>query len=217
MFASPVYTFLLVWQSACLLLQCVCAYYFSGVLEAVVSVILHPSISVRLTAAWCLRCIAVALPSHVSLLLDRCIERLSALKSCPEAVTGYSFAVAALLGAVKHCPLGIPHGKGKVWSEYFSYSLFLYFFAVVFAYFLSDMITIPSDTDEILWFLKKRTLKYTMTQISTCFSHMYEEQKILFLGNGSQVYRLVSAYSNNCSYLENLWSSPTDRHFCFVL
>ncbi|NXC92816.1 HTR5A protein, partial [Certhia familiaris] len=86
----------------------------TGVLEVVISVILHPSIAVRLTAAWCLRCIAVALPSYVSLLLDRCIERLSALKSCPEAVTGYSFAVAALLGAVKHCPLGIPHGKGKV-------------------------------------------------------------------------------------------------------
>ncbi|XP_062350328.1 HEAT repeat-containing protein 5A [Cinclus cinclus] len=86
----------------------------TGVLEAVISVILHLSISVRLTAAWCLRCIAVALPSYVSLLLDRCVERLSALKSCPEAVTGYSFAVAALLGAVKHCPLGIPHGKGKV-------------------------------------------------------------------------------------------------------
>uniref|UniRef100_A0A8B9FQ27 HEAT repeat-containing protein 5A n=1 Tax=Amazona collaria TaxID=241587 RepID=A0A8B9FQ27_9PSIT len=86
----------------------------TGVLEAVISVILHPSISVRLSAAWCLRCIAVALPSYVSLLLDRCIERLSTLKSSPEAVTGYSFAVAALLGAVNHCPLGIPHGKGKV-------------------------------------------------------------------------------------------------------
>ncbi|XP_053922751.1 HEAT repeat-containing protein 5A isoform X1 [Cuculus canorus] len=86
----------------------------TGVLEAVISVILHPSVSVRLTAAWCLRCIAVALPSYVSLLLDRCIERLNALKSSPEAVTGYSFAVAALLGAVKHSSLGIPHGKGKV-------------------------------------------------------------------------------------------------------
>ncbi|XP_064514629.1 HEAT repeat-containing protein 5A isoform X5 [Pseudopipra pipra] len=86
----------------------------TGVLEAVISIILHPSISVRITAAWSLRCIAVALPSYVSLLLDRCIERLSTLKSSPEAVTGYSFAVAALLGAVKHCPLGIPHGKGKV-------------------------------------------------------------------------------------------------------
>ncbi|NXG15719.1 HTR5A protein, partial [Grallaria varia] len=86
----------------------------TGVLEAVISILLHPSLSVRLTAAWCFRCIAVALPSYVSLLLDRCIERLSTFKSSPEAVTGYSFAVAALLGAVKHCPLGIPHGKGKV-------------------------------------------------------------------------------------------------------
>lgn len=128
MFASCLYTFLLVWQCAWLFLECVHAFYFSGILEAVISVIVHPSISVRLTAAWCLRCIAVALPSYVSLLLDRCIERLSTLKSCPEAVTGYSFAVAALLGAVKHCPLGIPHGKGKVWSEYFTYRLFLYFF-----------------------------------------------------------------------------------------
>ncbi|XP_074852993.1 HEAT repeat-containing protein 5A isoform X2 [Carettochelys insculpta] len=85
----------------------------TGVLDVVISVILHPSISVRLAAAWCLRCIAVALPSYVSPLLDRCTERLSALKSSPEAVTGYSFAVAALLGAVRHCPLGIPHGKGK--------------------------------------------------------------------------------------------------------
>ncbi|XP_015720420.1 HEAT repeat-containing protein 5A isoform X2 [Coturnix japonica] len=86
----------------------------TGVLDAVISVILHPSIPVRLTAAWCLRCIAIALPSSVSLLLNRCIERLNALKSSPEAVTGFSFAIAALLGAVKHCPLGIPHGKGKV-------------------------------------------------------------------------------------------------------
>uniref|UniRef100_A0A7M4E4E5 HEAT repeat-containing protein 5A n=1 Tax=Crocodylus porosus TaxID=8502 RepID=A0A7M4E4E5_CROPO len=86
----------------------------TGVLDTVISVILHPSVSVRLTAAWCLRCIAVALPSYVSPLLDRCVERLSALKSSPEAVTGYSFATAALLGAVRYCPLGISHGKGKV-------------------------------------------------------------------------------------------------------
>ncbi|KAL8169274.1 UNVERIFIED_CONTAM: HEAT repeat-containing protein 5A [Gekko kuhli] len=45
---------------------------------------------------------------------DRCIERLTALKSSPEAVTGYSFAIAALLGAIRQCPLGIPHCKGKV-------------------------------------------------------------------------------------------------------
>uniref|UniRef100_A0A452TZH1 HEAT repeat-containing protein 5A n=1 Tax=Ursus maritimus TaxID=29073 RepID=A0A452TZH1_URSMA len=86
----------------------------SSILDSVISVILHPSISVRLAAAWCLHCIAVALPSYLTPLLDRCLERLTVLKSSPEAVTGFSFAVAALLGAVKHCPLGIPHGKGKI-------------------------------------------------------------------------------------------------------
>ncbi|XP_043844188.1 HEAT repeat-containing protein 5A [Dromiciops gliroides] len=86
----------------------------TGILDNVISVIIHPSISVRLAAAWCLHCIAVALPSYLTPLLDRCLERLTVLKSSPEAVTGFSFAVAALLGAVKHCPLGIPHGKGKI-------------------------------------------------------------------------------------------------------
>lgn len=85
-----------------------------GLLDGVVSMTLHPSVSVRLAAAWCLHCIAVALPSQLTPLLDRCLERIATLKSSPEAVTGFSFAVAALLGAVAHCPLGIPHGKGKV-------------------------------------------------------------------------------------------------------
>lgn len=86
----------------------------TGLLDSILSVTLHPSISVRLAAAWCLHCIAVALPSYLTPLLDRCLERLTGHKSSPEAVTGFSFAVAALLGAVKHCPLGIPHGKGKI-------------------------------------------------------------------------------------------------------
>ncbi|XP_078190853.1 HEAT repeat-containing protein 5A isoform X24 [Callithrix jacchus] len=86
----------------------------TGLLESILSVIPHPSISVRLAAAWCLHCIAVALPSCLTPLLDRCLERLTGLKASPETVTGFSFAVAALLGAVKHCPLGIPHGKGKI-------------------------------------------------------------------------------------------------------
>ncbi|XP_006835427.1 PREDICTED: HEAT repeat-containing protein 5A [Chrysochloris asiatica] len=86
----------------------------AGILDSVTSVILHPCMSVRLAAAWCLHCIAVALPSYLTPLLDRCLERLTVFKSSPEAVTGFSFAVASLLGAVKHCPLGIPHGKGKV-------------------------------------------------------------------------------------------------------
>lgn len=86
----------------------------SGMLDSVISVLLHPSLSARLAAAWCLRCIAVALPAQLVVLLNRCSERLNALKSCPEAVAGYSAAIAALSGAVQHCPLGIPHSKGKV-------------------------------------------------------------------------------------------------------
>lgn len=85
-----------------------------GLLETVTSVLLHPSMAARLAAAWCLRCVAVALPYQLTPLLDRCAERINNLKSSPEAVSGYSFAMAALLGGVHQCPLGIPHSKGKV-------------------------------------------------------------------------------------------------------
>uniref|UniRef100_A0A668AFH4 HEAT repeat-containing protein 5B n=1 Tax=Myripristis murdjan TaxID=586833 RepID=A0A668AFH4_9TELE len=88
-----------------------------GLLETVTSVLLHPSMAARLAAAWCLRCVAVALPYQLTPLLDRCAERINNLKSSPEAVSGYSFAMAALLGGVHQCPLGIPHSKGKVSAE----------------------------------------------------------------------------------------------------
>ncbi|XP_061645780.1 HEAT repeat-containing protein 5B [Phyllopteryx taeniolatus] len=85
-----------------------------GLLETVTSVLLHPSMAARLAAAWCLRCVAVALPYQLTPLLDRCAERINHLKNSPEAVSGYSFAMAALLGGVHQCPLGIPHSKGKL-------------------------------------------------------------------------------------------------------
>ncbi|XP_078516049.1 HEAT repeat-containing protein 5B [Lissotriton helveticus] len=85
-----------------------------GLLETVTSVLLHPSMAARLAAAWCMRCVAVALPYQLTPLLDRCAERINSLKTSPEAVSGYSFAMAALLGGVYQCPLGIPHAKGKV-------------------------------------------------------------------------------------------------------
>uniref|UniRef100_A0A8B9L078 HEAT repeat-containing protein 5B n=1 Tax=Astyanax mexicanus TaxID=7994 RepID=A0A8B9L078_ASTMX len=85
-----------------------------GLLETVTSVLLHPSMAARLAAAWCLRCVAVALPYQLTPLLDRCAERINTLKSSPEAVSGYSFAMAALLGGVYQCLLGIPHSKGKM-------------------------------------------------------------------------------------------------------
>lgn len=86
----------------------------SGVIEPVVSVLIHPSHAARLAASWCLGSIAVALPSQLSPLLDRCMERMEKLKNSPEAISGYSSALAALLGGVYQCPLGIPHIKGKV-------------------------------------------------------------------------------------------------------
>ncbi len=43
-----------------------------------------------------------------------CLEGLENLRSSPEAVIGYSSALAALLGAVRHTPLGIPHTRGKI-------------------------------------------------------------------------------------------------------
>uniref|UniRef100_A0A8D0K0N4 HEAT repeat-containing protein 5B n=1 Tax=Sus scrofa TaxID=9823 RepID=A0A8D0K0N4_PIG len=85
-----------------------------GLLETVTSVLLHPSMAARLAAAWCLRCVAVALPFQLTPFLDKCAERLNNLKTSPEAVSGYSFAMAALLGGVHQCPLGIPHAKGKM-------------------------------------------------------------------------------------------------------
>ncbi|XP_059157278.1 HEAT repeat-containing protein 5B-like isoform X2 [Physella acuta] len=85
----------------------------TGIIEPVVSVLIHPSHAARLSASWCLASIAVALPSQLTPLLDRCVERMDKLRSSPEAVAGYSSALAALLGGVYQCPLGIPHSKGK--------------------------------------------------------------------------------------------------------
>ncbi|XP_064600027.1 HEAT repeat-containing protein 5B-like isoform X2 [Liolophura sinensis] len=85
----------------------------TGIIEPVVSVLIHPSASARLSASWCLGSIAVALPSQLTPLVNRCMERMEKLKASPEAVGGYSSALTALLGGVYQCPLGIPHAKGK--------------------------------------------------------------------------------------------------------
>ncbi|XP_022329177.2 HEAT repeat-containing protein 5B-like isoform X3 [Crassostrea virginica] len=85
----------------------------TGIIEPVVSVLIHPSHAARLAASWCLGSISRALPSQLTPLLDRCVERMDKLKTSPEAVSGYSSALASLLGGVYQCPLGIPHAKGK--------------------------------------------------------------------------------------------------------
>ncbi|KAG8230616.1 hypothetical protein J437_LFUL004528 [Ladona fulva] len=85
-----------------------------ALVDTVVSVLLHPCQAPRLAAAWCLRCISVAIPSQVTPLIDRCVEGIESMRTSPEAISGYGSALAAILGGVQLSPLGIPHTKGKV-------------------------------------------------------------------------------------------------------
>ena len=48
------------------------------------------------------------------------MEGIENMRTSPEAIAGYSGALAAVLGSVRLSPLGVPHTKGKVWTLYFS-------------------------------------------------------------------------------------------------
>ncbi|EYB85149.1 hypothetical protein Y032_0303g1878 [Ancylostoma ceylanicum] len=85
----------------------------SGIMEPVFACLLHPIVSARTATAWCLRCITMAVPSQLTPLIDRCISRLEHMKSCSDAISGYSLALAALIAAASDCKLGIPHAKPK--------------------------------------------------------------------------------------------------------
>ncbi|CAG2165004.1 unnamed protein product, partial [Oppiella nova] len=85
-----------------------------GLVDTIASIVVHPSNCARLSASWCLRCIAVAAPSQLTPLIERSLERLETLKSNPEIINGHSYALSALLGSVCQTPLGIPHNKGKL-------------------------------------------------------------------------------------------------------
>ena len=71
-------------------------------LEVLISVLPHSSSAPRAAAAWCLHCMAIACPTHLTPAIDVCLEGLENLRSSPEAVVGYSSALAALLGAVRY-------------------------------------------------------------------------------------------------------------------
>ncbi|CAH0385852.1 unnamed protein product [Bemisia tabaci] len=83
-------------------------------LGAAYAVLSHPCQAARLAAAWCLRCICAAIPSQCTPMIDRCLENIENLRTSPEAVSGYSSALAAVLGGVKLSSLGVPHNKGKI-------------------------------------------------------------------------------------------------------
>jgi hypothetical protein len=93
--------------STTLLLQDSC----NGLIDTLFLVILNPSHSVRLSAAWCLRSITTALPSLMTPLIDRCLEKMNFLSKQSnsyntDAMSGFALALQALLGAVYRCPLG---------------------------------------------------------------------------------------------------------------
>ncbi|XP_044256431.1 HEAT repeat-containing protein 5B isoform X4 [Tribolium madens] len=85
-----------------------------NLIDATASVLIHPCQAARLAAAWCLRCICVAVPSQITPLIDRCVNGIEEYRTSPEAIAGYSGALAAVLGGVNLSPLGVPHTKGKV-------------------------------------------------------------------------------------------------------
>lgn len=93
--------------STTLLLQDSC----NGLIDTLFLVILNPSHSVRLSAAWCLRSITTALPSLMTPLIDRCLDKMKSLAKQStsyntDAMSGFALALQALLGAVYRCPLG---------------------------------------------------------------------------------------------------------------
>ena len=53
-----------------------------------------------------------SLPSRVYF-LDRCVDALENLRSTPNAVAGYSAALAALIGGVSSSPLAMPHNEAR--------------------------------------------------------------------------------------------------------
>lgn len=85
-----------------------------NLIDATVNVLVHPCQAARLAAAWCLRCICVAVPSQTTPLIDRFVNSIEDFRTSPEAVGGYSSALAAVVGGVHLSPLGVPHTKGKV-------------------------------------------------------------------------------------------------------
>lgn len=87
-----------------------------GAIDVVVSILTYPAPAARLAAAYTLRNFAVSCPSHLTPLVERCLERLETSMSniSPDTLAGYSCALAALMGSAAQTPLGISHSKGKL-------------------------------------------------------------------------------------------------------
>ena len=87
--------------------------HVTGAVNTVVGSLLYPATSVSLAAAWCLRCIVIAVPAQLTVLIDTTQEKIEASKNNPESLVGYSNALTAILGAVPLAELGVPSIKAK--------------------------------------------------------------------------------------------------------
>ena len=88
--------------STLLLLQDSC----NGLIDTLLLVIRNSSQSVRIFTAWCVRSIAVVLPSLMTPLIDQCLRKMNDYASNTDAMSGFALILQALLGAVHQCPLG---------------------------------------------------------------------------------------------------------------
>ncbi|KAL3985776.1 hypothetical protein ACH3XW_40030 [Acanthocheilonema viteae] len=134
----------------------------SGIMEPVFACLLHPIQAARIAASWCLRCVTVSVPSQLTPLIDRCINRLEHMKSCGDAVSGYSFALSALLVSSMECKLGIPHAKSR---QVFTVA--------------EDMIRTASQTSSLAqvksragWILIAAVLKLDGTTVQDCMGRL---------------------------------------------
>ena len=89
------------------------------VTNTVLSVLIHPAPAAWLSAAWCMRCCALAIPRMMTKFIDICMKKMSSLKASSDALTGFGHTLAAMIGGLHQCPLGIPYKKAKVSPLYF--------------------------------------------------------------------------------------------------
>lgn len=89
----------------------------SSLVTTLTTILSHTNLATRLSGAWCLHCVGVALPSQLSSLVTFFLEKLKGCRGQPEALVGYSYAVAALLSTTRTNNLGVPNSTAEV-SEY---------------------------------------------------------------------------------------------------
>jgi hypothetical protein len=68
------------------------------------------------------------------------------MRTSPEAIAGYSGALAAVLGGVRLSPLGVPHTKGKVLSIQIFSRVIGYLLQLHFCYLLCEYLQLLQCT-----------------------------------------------------------------------